>query len=187
VAVPFFALKYLVDKYNLSFVYNTEFMGVGRIKQKITSLAAFNVLLAQTMITALIIHMMDSSIQQLYVVVGVSTLVLELVLLIAYTMFNRAKEFEKRKKNSKIEPLLKKKEKKLEEVPEPPISPYLGKSFHGNFVFEEQKIAEKELLCPYLLEENLTKLKQAYRHPFEFISPKLYIEEGSEADFIAQI
>ena len=35
VAVPFFALKYLVDKYNLSFVYNTEFKGVGRIKQKI--------------------------------------------------------------------------------------------------------------------------------------------------------
>jgi hypothetical protein len=25
-------------------------------------------------------------------------------------------------------------------------------------------------------------LKQAYRHPFEFVSPKLYIEEGSSLE-----
>jgi hypothetical protein len=33
VAAPFFWFKYYVDKYNMTFVYNSEFMGVGTIKK----------------------------------------------------------------------------------------------------------------------------------------------------------
>lgn len=31
--VLFFLFKYYVDKYNLSFVYNSEFLGVGKLKR----------------------------------------------------------------------------------------------------------------------------------------------------------
>jgi ABC-type Fe3+ transport system permease subunit len=33
VATPFFMFKYYVDKYNMTFVYNSEFCGVGTIKK----------------------------------------------------------------------------------------------------------------------------------------------------------
>ena len=43
----FFMVKYYVDKYNLSFVYNTEFHGVGIIKRKVVPLTIFNIVLYQ--------------------------------------------------------------------------------------------------------------------------------------------
>ena len=41
VATPFFFFKYYVDKYNLTFVYNSEFMGVGTIRKQMVPLACF--------------------------------------------------------------------------------------------------------------------------------------------------
>ena len=46
-AMLFFLFKYYVDKYNLSFVYNTEFHGVGMIKRRVVPLSIFNVILYQ--------------------------------------------------------------------------------------------------------------------------------------------
>lgn len=41
----FFAFKYVVDKYNLSFVYNSEFRGLGVIKKKVINKAIFTIFL----------------------------------------------------------------------------------------------------------------------------------------------
>lgn len=46
-AMIFFMFKYYVDKYNLSFVYNTEFQGMGVIKRRVVPLAIFNVIVYQ--------------------------------------------------------------------------------------------------------------------------------------------
>lgn len=46
-AFVFFCMKYYVDKYNLSFVYNQEFHGVGKIKKKVVPLSIFNVIIYQ--------------------------------------------------------------------------------------------------------------------------------------------
>lgn len=47
VAVSFFMFKYYVDKYNLSFVYNSEFRGTGIIKKRVLPMTIFNVILCQ--------------------------------------------------------------------------------------------------------------------------------------------
>ena len=46
-AMTFFLFKYFVDKYNLSFVYNTEFLGVGIIKRRVVPLSIFNIIVYQ--------------------------------------------------------------------------------------------------------------------------------------------
>lgn len=46
-AMLFFLFKYYVDKYNLCFVYNTEFHGGGMIKRRVVPLSIFNVILYQ--------------------------------------------------------------------------------------------------------------------------------------------
>ena len=43
----FFAGKYFVDKYNLSFVYNCEWQGMGVIKRRVVPLTTFNIILYQ--------------------------------------------------------------------------------------------------------------------------------------------
>mmetsp|Transcript_36888 Transcript_36888/g.48475 ORF Transcript_36888/g.48475 Transcript_36888/m.48475 type:complete len:119 (-) Transcript_36888:664-1020(-) len=43
-AMVFFMFKYYVDKYNLTFVYNTEFRGVGIIKRRVVPLSIFNII-----------------------------------------------------------------------------------------------------------------------------------------------
>jgi CTP:phosphocholine cytidylyltransferase-like protein len=45
VSVPFYFFKYYVDKYNLSFVYNSEFLGFGTLKTRMLPLAIFNIML----------------------------------------------------------------------------------------------------------------------------------------------
>jgi len=45
--MTFFLFKYFVDKYNLSFVYNTEFLGVGIIKRRVVPLSIFNIIVYQ--------------------------------------------------------------------------------------------------------------------------------------------
>ena len=46
-AIIFFMFKYYVDKYNLSFVYNSEFRGTGVIRKKVIPLSIFNIILVQ--------------------------------------------------------------------------------------------------------------------------------------------
>ena len=46
-AMVFFTFKYYVDKYNLSFNYNTEFHGVGIIKRRVVPLSIFNLIVYQ--------------------------------------------------------------------------------------------------------------------------------------------
>lgn len=48
----FFAFKYNVDKYNLSFVYNSEFRGGGQIYKQVMPLSIFNILLFQFILVA---------------------------------------------------------------------------------------------------------------------------------------
>ena len=46
-AMLFFLFKYYVDKYNLCFVYNNEFHGVGMIKRRVVPLSIFNIIVYQ--------------------------------------------------------------------------------------------------------------------------------------------
>lgn len=46
-AMGFFMFKYYVDKYNLSFVYNSEFRGTGVIRKKVIPLSIFNIITVQ--------------------------------------------------------------------------------------------------------------------------------------------
>ena len=46
-AMIFFTFKYYVDKYNLSFVYNAEFQGVGIIKRRVVPLTVLNIIIYQ--------------------------------------------------------------------------------------------------------------------------------------------
>ena len=46
-AMAFFFFKYVVDKYNLTFVYQAEFLGVGIIKQRVVPLSIFNIIVYQ--------------------------------------------------------------------------------------------------------------------------------------------
>lgn len=48
----FFAFKYNVDKYNLSFVYNSEFRGGGHIYKQVMPLSIFNIVLFQFILVA---------------------------------------------------------------------------------------------------------------------------------------
>jgi hypothetical protein len=48
-ACIFFFFKYYVDKYNLSFVYNTEFRGVGIIRKRVVPFSVFNIVVYQLM------------------------------------------------------------------------------------------------------------------------------------------
>jgi len=45
--IVFFMFKYYVDKYNLSFVYNSEFQGIGKLKRNVIPLAIFVIILFQ--------------------------------------------------------------------------------------------------------------------------------------------
>jgi len=42
-AILFFMFKYYVDKYNLSFVYNSEFQGTGHIKRQVIPFTIFSI------------------------------------------------------------------------------------------------------------------------------------------------
>ena len=48
----FFAFKYNVDKYNLSFVYNSEFRGGGLIFRRVMPLSIFNIVFFQFILVA---------------------------------------------------------------------------------------------------------------------------------------
>jgi len=59
VATPFFFFKYYVDKYNLTFVYNSEFMGVGTIRKQMVPLACFCIITFQSLNFAILASKMD--------------------------------------------------------------------------------------------------------------------------------
>lgn len=44
-AMLFFFFKYYVDKYNMAFVYNSEFRGTGITRKKVVPLSFFNIIL----------------------------------------------------------------------------------------------------------------------------------------------
>ena len=46
-AMLFFFFKYYVDKYNMAFVYNSEFRGTGITRKKVVPLSFFNIILVQ--------------------------------------------------------------------------------------------------------------------------------------------
>jgi len=47
IGVFFFYFKYYVDKYNMSFVYNSEFRGVGIIKKRVVPYTILNIVIYQ--------------------------------------------------------------------------------------------------------------------------------------------
>lgn len=59
VAAPFFWFKYYVDKYNMTFVYNSEFCGVGSIKKQMLPLAIFCIITFQALNFAIIASNMN--------------------------------------------------------------------------------------------------------------------------------
>lgn len=82
-AVPFFFLKYVVDKYNLSYVYNSSIVGVGTLKKSILPLAVCNVFLLQALNYAILAGKMVDGGKD-YLQLGFAVLIVEIVIYVGY-------------------------------------------------------------------------------------------------------
>ena len=79
-AVVFFLFKYYVDKYNLSFVYNSEFRGTGVIRKKVIPLSIFNIIMVQIVNVGFFAGKQGQG----FLWFGVAVIVVELVVIVVY-------------------------------------------------------------------------------------------------------
>lgn len=86
VAMMFFFFKYYVDKYNLSFVYNTEFRGVGIIKRRVVPFSIFNIVVFQLLNVGFFAAKV-SAYGKTFLIVGVVVILIELISIIGVTVY----------------------------------------------------------------------------------------------------
>lgn len=99
VSVPFFFLKYIVDKYNMTFAYNSEFLGIGNIKKLMIPLTLFNVLVSQAVCMALLAGKMENHEKSItYFTMGGIIILIEIILLFIYRCRKRAASWSEAKK-----------------------------------------------------------------------------------------
>lgn len=90
----FFYVKYYVDKYNLSFVYNREFEGGGIIKSKVIPFIIFGIILFQLMN----IGFYSAKFGKPYLVGGLSLIAIEVMLIcIGKGLYDKKKKSVKKK------------------------------------------------------------------------------------------
>jgi len=96
-AMVFFTFKYYVDKYNLSFVYNTEFHGVGIIKRRVVPLTIFNIIVYQ-MINVGFFASKAKAHGKNYLYVGLTFVTIELLILMAFHLASKRNRYFKHQK-----------------------------------------------------------------------------------------
>jgi hypothetical protein len=94
--VIFFSFKYYVDKYNLSFVYHSEFLGVGKVKRRIIPLTIFTIFLQQLIIVGYFQGIIVDH-KDIYFKLGSAVILLELLVVIGvrYRVYTNKRTFYK--------------------------------------------------------------------------------------------
>jgi len=87
-AMMFFLFKYYVDKYNLCFVYNTEFHGVGMIKRRVVPLSILNILIYQLINVGFFASKAAKNGQN-FLYVGLVFVAVEIVVLCCYHFYSK--------------------------------------------------------------------------------------------------
>lgn len=95
-AMIFFMFKYYVDKYNLSFVYNTEFQGMGIIKSRVVPLAIFNVIVYQMINVGFFASKADKNGTK-YLYAGIFIVIIELIAIATFYFTNKRYRYQKHK------------------------------------------------------------------------------------------
>lgn len=88
IAGVFFIFKYCVDKYNLSFVYNSEFRGLGLIFRRVVPLSIYTIFMFQLINIGFFSLKTPSKNKKFYVEFGFAFMFIELilVLLVSYKL-----------------------------------------------------------------------------------------------------
>ena len=87
-AMVFFTFKYYVDKYNLSFVYNPEFQGVGIIKRRVVPLTIFNIIVYQMINVGFFASKAEENGRN-FLYVGIIFVAIELLVILAFHMASK--------------------------------------------------------------------------------------------------
>ena len=85
-ATLFFMFKYYVDKYNLSFVYNTEFRGFGFIKRRVIPFSIFNIVLYQLINVGFFSSKVEN---RQFLIIGLIVVAVELVTIIITHFYSK--------------------------------------------------------------------------------------------------
>lgn len=96
-AMLFFLFKYYVDKYNLSFVYNTEFHGVGMIKRRVVPLSIFNIIVYQLINVGFFASKAAKNGEN-FLYVGLAFVALEIAVLSCFHFSSKRSRFSKHRK-----------------------------------------------------------------------------------------
>lgn len=91
-AMVFFMFKYYVDKYNLSFVYNTEFHGVGIIKRRVVPLSIFNIIVYQLINVGFFASKVQENGEN-FLYVGLAIVALEIIVICTYHFTEKRKRY----------------------------------------------------------------------------------------------
>ena len=93
-AMVFFTFKYYVDKYNLSFVYNPEFQGVGIIKRRVVPLTIFNIIVYQMINVGFFASKAEENGRN-YLYVGIIFIAIELFVILAFHLVSKRERYQK--------------------------------------------------------------------------------------------
>ena len=96
-AIVFFLFKYYVDKYNLSFVYNSEFRGTGVIRKRVIPLTIFNIIMVQIINVGFFAGKQGQG----FLWFGVAVIAVELVVIIVWYFYVKRRNFLKHKRRRK--------------------------------------------------------------------------------------
>ena len=110
IAGIFFVFKYSVDKYNLSFVYSTEFKGMGVIYKRVVPLSIFTIFLFQIINIGLFTTKTPSPRKKLYFWGGIGFVLFELMVVMVVSISLRYKkqwnhyQSQQRRLQAKVQP-----------------------------------------------------------------------------------
>ena len=96
-AMFFFAFKYFVDKYNISFVYNVEFQGIAVIKKRVVPLMTFNIIVYQVINVGFFVAKAETK-GTTYLFLGIAIVIVELLGVIGFYLYNKRQRYAKHKK-----------------------------------------------------------------------------------------
>jgi hypothetical protein len=85
-AVPFFLFKYYVDKYNLTFVYDSKQHGKGLIARKLMPLTVFGIMFSQVLNASIHLSFLQEKKDKFYQL-GLATLIIEISLILVYKLY----------------------------------------------------------------------------------------------------
>jgi hypothetical protein len=108
-AVPFFLFKYYVDKYNLTFVYESKQHGKGIIAQKIMPLTVFCIMFSQLLNASILLSQMikkDPMSQDKFSKLAISMFSIELISILIYKLHHSCLRYSQAHKKTNLVQLL---------------------------------------------------------------------------------